>query len=262
MNLRSSLLVLLHFFVPATIGVAETLDLRNGDDPAMSVQGAVLTIIAKPETNSIWIPRVYAALRSAAWQIDNAKSDQTPAVVTVNPEPEHWVVRWDSRPAGAEKIVLMFDTDVNFAQQNAPCQQLGDGRLNLHAYQATTAGEKLRYEPQPHKNTVGYWVNPNDQASWSIQVERGGTFNVGLLQGCGRGQGGSVATLVVSQNESTVAELEWEVVETGHFQNFVWRTVGTLTITEPGLYSVKVKPQKIAKAALMDVRQIQLVLLP
>ncbi len=185
-----------------------------------------------------------------------------PAPVTVNPEPEHWIVRWDSRPAGADKIVLVFDTEVNFAKQNALCQQLGDGRLNLHAYQAITAGEKLRYEPQPHKNTVGYWVNPNDQASWLVQVERGGTFNVGLLQGCGRGQGGSVATLSISRNESTVAELECEIVETGHFQNFVWRNVGTLMITEPGHYIFEVKPKRIAKAALMDVRQIQLVLLP
>ncbi len=79
MKLRTSLLVLLHIFASATIVTAETLDLRGGDDPSMSVRDTTLTIIVKPETDSIWIPRVYAALRSAAWQVENAKSDAPPA---------------------------------------------------------------------------------------------------------------------------------------------------------------------------------------
>ena len=40
----------------------------------------------------------------------------------------------------------------------------------------------------PHKNTLGYWVRPNDWARWEFEVSKPGTFRVEALLGCGPAQ--------------------------------------------------------------------------
>ena len=49
----------------------------------------------------------------------------------------------------------------------------------------------LRFEPLPHKNTLGFWVRADDWASWEFDVTQPGEFAVEALDGCGKGSGGS-----------------------------------------------------------------------
>ena len=49
-----------------------------------------------------------------------------------------------------------------------------DGSITLPASTADVHGVMLRYEPLPHKNTVGYWVRPDDRASWEFDVKKPG----------------------------------------------------------------------------------------
>src|ERR1044072_1350534 len=37
-------------------------------------------------------------------------------------------------------------------------EQRADGSIVLLATNAVTHGKQIRYEPQPHKNTIGYWT--------------------------------------------------------------------------------------------------------
>jgi len=134
-----------------------------------------------------------------------------------------------------------------------------DGSVMLHAHQAETHGEKLRFEPQAHKNTVGYWTVPTDYAVWRLSIEQPGTFVVAVLQGCGSGQGDSEALLTLRHNEQIHAELTWQTVDTGHFQNFRWLDVGSIHVSEAGRYQLRIDPKRIARAALCDVRAIHLV---
>lgn len=222
-------------------------------DESVVIDGTRLTVpVPVADGQTLSIPRYHAPLRSAMW----LNSDEA---VTVTPEPDHWVVSWKSRPTGADSIVMTFDQPPHLDAAQVVAKQLGDGRVDLHAFAAATTGKKLRFEPQPHKNTVGYWVNENDVATWTMDLDVGGTFNVGILQGCGGDQGGSDMQLSIERDGETIAELEFVAEETGHFQNFVWRTVGKLAIKDPGRYTVKLKPIRIANKAAMDVRQIQLV---
>ena len=113
-------------------------------------------------------------------------------------------------------------------------------------------GTMLRYEPQPNKNTLGYWVNVDDYATWEVAVERGGVYDVEVLQGCGTGQGGSeVAVSVAGQT------LRFTVLDTGHFQNFVPRIVGRVKLSQ-GTHTLAVRPVTKAKDAVMDLRQVTL----
>jgi hypothetical protein len=168
----------------------------------------------------------------ADWTIAKPKSAGAgPDVVVVE-------VRGKPRPAG-EPVV----TD--------PAE---DGSITLAAHNAVCHGRLLRYEPQPHKNTVGYWADENDWCEWTFKVGKPGSFKVLLLQGCGKGQGGSAIKIVAGGQT-----LETTVEDTGHFQNFVERPAGTLKIDKAGTFTLEIRAAKKAKGAVMDVRQIRLV---
>jgi arylsulfatase A-like enzyme len=129
-----------------------------------------------------------------------------------------------------------------------------DGSITLPAKWARVHGEQLRYEPMPHKDTLGFWTNVKDWAAWEFEVKSPGTFDVEVLVGCGNGHGGSDVNVVVG--EQTLA---FRVEETGGFQNFVPRKIGQVTIDKPGRHTLEIRPQKKPGGAVMDVRQVKLV---
>jgi arylsulfatase A-like enzyme len=134
-----------------------------------------------------------------------------------------------------------------------PNPQAADGIVTLPAKTADVHGLQLRFEPSPHKNTLGCWFRVEDSASWEFEVTKPGTFRVEVLQGCGTGQGGStVEVTVAGQTNSFVVE------DTGHFQNFKSRDIGSVRIDKSGRFTLAIQPKTKAKAAVMDVRQVRL----
>ena len=127
-----------------------------------------------------------------------------------------------------------------------------DCLIHLEARDAQVKGSKLKYEEPPQKDTLGFWVNAADTASWTFQAPQAGVYRVSVLQGCGKGQGGSVVALDVDGKSC-----EFTVEETGHFQRFVPREVGRLTLVA-GANTLVVRPVKKAKAAVMDLRRVML----
>jgi arylsulfatase A len=134
-----------------------------------------------------------------------------------------------------------------------PNVQGADGVITLPARTAEVHGTMLRYEPLPHKNTLGFWVNADDYATFEFTVTQPGTFRVEVLQGCGTGHGGSVVQFRVDDQL-----LEMTVEDTGGFQNFKSRTLGDLTLAAAGRYTLSVKAATKAKAAVADLREIVL----
>lgn len=134
-----------------------------------------------------------------------------------------------------------------------PNPQAADGTITLPAARADVFGVMLRFEPLPHKNTLGYWVQPDDWASWEFQVTKPGKFEIEALQGCGTGSGGSEVEFAVGDQKVVMT-----VQDTGHFQNFVRRNIGTIEINKPGRHTLTVKPLKKPGVAVMDLRQVKL----
>jgi arylsulfatase A-like enzyme len=120
----------------------------------------------------------------------------------------------------------------------------------LEARDAKVKAAKMKYEEPPQKDTLGFWVNADDTASWTFQAPKAGTYRVTVLQGCGKGNGGSVVALDTQQGSC-----EFTVEETGHFQRFVPREIGKLTLVA-GENTLTVRPVKKAKAAVMDLRRV------
>lgn len=140
------------------------------------------------------------------------------------------------------------------ASEGKPIVQEDDGNVTCHARDVTIRGVKVQYEPKPEKNTVGFWTNERDQVAWDFTLKTPGRFDVEILQGCGKGHGGSEVELSIDDQS-----LRFIVEDTGHFQNFVPRTIGAVHLTDPGRHAMRVKPIHKPGVAVMDLRQVRLI---
>jgi arylsulfatase A len=134
-----------------------------------------------------------------------------------------------------------------------PNPQADSGVVTLPAKTAEVHGVQLRYEPLPHKNTLGFWTRADDWASWAFRVRKPGAFAVEVLQGCGKGSGGSEVEFTVAGQT-----LKMTVEDTGGFQNFKARTIGTVRLEKAGDYTLAVRPRSKPGAAVMDLRSVTL----
>ncbi len=227
-------------------------------------KGMTLWLEVEQGQKEVVIPRLAAPVRGAGWLKDDAQ--QQSAKVDIRPETTTWKIAFEDAAAVGDVLRLELDGSVRLLDELKAIESQADGSFFLPASSARTLGEKLRYEPQPFKNTVGYWTDASDRAEWQLELKRPGKFNVEILQGCGAGQGGSRGNLTVSgvdaAEASSDASLEFEVEETGHFQNFRWRHLGEISLKSAGTLRVQVSAVNIRRAALMDIRAIHLVRLP
>jgi arylsulfatase A len=140
-----------------------------------------------------------------------------------------------------------------------PIGQNDNGVVVLPARRAEVHGVMLRYEPLPHKNTLGYWVRADDWAEWEFDVREPGDFRLTALIGCGTGSGGSEVGFGVAfgENDAEVL-LKFTVPETGGFQQFVEREIGPVSFAEPGRYRLQMRANSKPGPAVMDVREVRL----
>ena len=134
-----------------------------------------------------------------------------------------------------------------------PNPPAADGSITLHARTAQVFGTMLRFEPLPHKNTLGFWINPTDHATFDFTATAAGTYRVEVLQGCGNKSGGAEVELAVGD-----ATLTFTVKETGGFQAFEARDVGTLRVAAAGRHTLSVRAKTKPGPAVMDLRQVVL----
>lgn len=238
--------------------VQEAVAFPSLSSPAVQVSGKDWTLWLELSPEAIekkraTIPRLCAPIRAMHWV------GQPDAELKFTPEPAEWVFTWTKSPGDGRTIQIVLDAEPILLADLPPVASAGDGSILLPAHTATPHGEKLRYEPQWFKNTVGYWAVPTDYVTWSLHVDQPGTFSVAILQGCGAGQGGSDAKLSMRSGDAGAVELPFQVLETGHFQNFRWNHLGKIRLEAAGDYELRIEAVKVAKNALVDIRAVHLV---
>lgn len=196
-------------------------------------------------------PRLNNVVRGVCWRLSEKESHDG---VTLSQTPSEWTVRINESVPKEVQIGVLVDGMPRLALTPAVSRPGPDGVITLSARDAVVhGGDKLQFEPLTHKNTVGYWVNPLEYAEWSYELDQPGEFEVEILQGCG-GHAGSDVELGFPEGA-----VPFVVEETGHFQNFVWRKIGKIALKESGVQVMSLKCKKLAKGAVMDMRQVRLV---
>ena len=144
------------------------------------------------------------------------------------------------------------------AVESAPLAPVPEvfGLVQLEARSADVHANKLKYELPPQKDTLGFWVDASDWVSWDCEVPQAGRYAVEVLQGCGKGSGGSLAEVAVGDRA-----VRFYVEETGHFQRFIPKRVGEVEIPA-GRTTVAVRAIEKKGPAVMDLRRVTLVRLP
>ncbi len=237
--------------------IAQTLPVSN-DWGTVSIAGqdaVSIRIDNVPANRTIKFPRLFNPIGDITHEGKAVKG------LKFKPLVEDWAM---TLPPGMEKTTLQLVTLGSPLLPVTPpvVQELSAGGFDLPAHLAMPYGEMLRYEPQPHKNTIGYWVNEKDYADWLVQVKTPGTFHVEILQGCGTGQGGSEVAVSIIKGKKILSSAPFIVQDTGHFQNFKWRRIGKVQIDKESIHTVRIHALKKAKNAVMDVRKIRLVPAP
>lgn len=219
------------------------ISVRRGDDRLE------LTVETRPANGVIRLPRLNNPIRKVL-----LKSAAGQRELSLKPQLKHWEIRL---PAAGDPQTVIVETIgrpwwSTLPRVVSPVAASGD-TITLAAHDGVAHGKLLRYEPQPHKNTLGYWAQVKDWCEWSVYVERPGSYQVHVLQGCGKGHGGSqVAVTMAGQS------IKFTVEDTGGFQAFKDRDIGRFRINKPGLYQLQVRPISKASVAVMDVRRILL----
>ena len=214
--------------------------------------GTVLTYELKeiPTDGKFAIPRQYGRLKDVRWQGQTEE-------LKLTPYREEWVIQLGLPPNGVRVLVVMLLDHVEGDVASLTHLKLSaKSPTEFPAHLAETHGEKLVFEPQPHKNTIGYWTVPTDWASWTIAAAQPGLYDVDILQGCGTDQGGSNVRILLTSHGKQVDELTFAVEDTGHFQNFKQRRIGQLRVPADGAYQLEIRPKNIANKAVMDVRKV------
>ena len=206
----------------------------------------------KPLPARITLPRLANVVKRVRWIAEDNPTMQ------VKSEPGEWTIDVSPRPDNTSAVIVVeLDAPIELFNKTVIVKPEKDsGIVLLPAKYAATHGSKLRFEPQPHKNTVGYWSDEHDTAEWTFQSTAAGEYEIDILQGCGTGHGGSGVTLQVAGQS-----LFFVVEETGHFQNFIWRTLGNVTLKAGDAkktISLKLTPVSKPGGAVMDVRAIRL----
>jgi len=207
-----------------------------------------LRVESRPADGVIRIPRFNSPYKQITLREDTSGTQ-----LEFRPEVAEWLITLPKTAAVPATIVIETVGAPQLLSQPFVVKTNRDGAFILPAHHAVVHGKLLRYEPQPHKNTVGYWANEKDWCEWKVDVDKPGSYDVYILQGCGKGHGGSEVRISVGESD-----LAFVVEDTGHFQNFKERLVGMLELTTGEKQSLKVVPIRKAKAAIMDVRQVRL----
>ena len=131
---------------------------------------------------------------------------------------------------------------------------LRDGTVPLFAKDAVVHGRTLRYEPEPNKDTIGYWTDPSDWVEWRFDSARAGEYDVEIRYGCGKGSGGSEVEFSLGAQK-----IRFVVEETGGFQKWVDKKIGRLHMPPPGVTAtLEVRARKKPGLAVMDLQQVTL----
>jgi alpha-L-fucosidase len=132
-------------------------------------------------------------------------------------------------------------------------KQQDDGTVQLGAVNAVIHGQTARYQPEEGNDNIGFWANAEDFVTWDFKLNQAGTYNVEITYACENGSGDSEYSIIVNDQKIT-----GKIKETGSWRDFITEPVGKITLAQPGVCQLQVKPITKPNLAVMNLRSIVL----
>jgi len=137
------------------------------------------------------------------------------------------------------------------------------GGVELQTGEADIYGNNARYYTGAtvrHGDYITGWISLEDWLSWEFRIDRPGAFDVEIMYACNKNNSGSTFAVAVAGQELTGKVKPSFTSETfrGGPNDFTSDKIGKITLTEPGIYTLSVKPEKIAGKDLMYLKTVTL----
>ncbi|MBN2473628.1 MAG: alpha-L-fucosidase [Pirellulales bacterium] len=147
-------------------------------------------------------------------------------------------------------IVLEIEGEPNVT--NPAITQSSGNALTLHARDASTHGERIRYESGSGKDNLGFWTSPEDWADWVLRITKPGTFEVEVTYACPNVSAGSEYVIEVAGTR-----LAGKVQGTGSWTQFKTEKLGTVKLPADRL-TLSVKAKNLVGEGVMNLQSIVL----
>ncbi len=134
-----------------------------------------------------------------------------------------------------------------------PIVQSADGSAELKAADADLQGERIKYESRRGQGNIGAWMSLKDAVSWDFDVQKPGSFDVEIKYACDNRSAGSEFDAIMGDQK-----LSGKVENTGGWDTYVSRKLGTLSLNKAGRYTLKIKATKKPNEAVMNLRSVTL----
>src|SRR6185312_1139639 len=125
--------------------------------------------------------------------------------------------------------------------------QLPDGSVQLSAPDGKIVGKNAQFEDE----NIGYWTNQNDYVEWKFQTKSPGKYTVSVDYACPPVSAGADYEVVIGDQR-----LLAKVAATASWRDFRPLDLGTVEIDRPAISTLQVKPVKLEKGALMNLRNV------
>ena len=150
-------------------------------------------------------------------------------------------------------VVLEIEGAPNVLATTAAIKQAGDGSLTLKAADAELVGQRIKLESKNGVPNIGYWIDAQDRAEWTVSIAKAGTYEVEAAYACAPDSGGSECVLTLGD-----AELTATVEPTDGWDDFQTVTIGQVTVSKPGTYTAAVKARSKPGLAVVNLRSLVL----
>jgi alpha-L-fucosidase len=126
-----------------------------------------------------------------------------------------------------------------------------DGVIALEAESADIHGAPLRY--QPEHQSLGYWTDAKNYASWPVKFAKPGRYHVDVTYGCQSGVGGGDYAIEIAGKQLTAT-----ATATNGWFDLRTDRIGTIEVETPQEGQAAVRIRKKPGIAVFDLRSIVL----